>query len=148
MIRLKKICKKSKEARKRINQNSNYERNSILPVWILLMRDVTRWFDRQPKKKLFHQKSNLTQERRQSIYTIQFNSFMIDTRWRTAYAPMAARYPVNYLYDPDSSIGITSDLFKFIDRGKSLLKLWVTTFLPDWQPPLILVRFISNFFCI
>ena len=32
-------------------------------------------------------------------------------------------------------------------RGKSLLELWVTTFLPDWQPPLIFVRFISIFFC-
>ena len=33
-------------------------------------------------------------------------------------------------------------------RGKSLLELWVTSFLPDWQTPLIFVRFISNFFCI
>ena len=33
-------------------------------------------------------------------------------------------------------------------RGKSLLELWVTTFLPDWQPPLIFVLFISNFLCI
>ena len=32
-------------------------------------------------------------------------------------------------------------------RGNSLLELWVTTFLPDWQPPLIFVRFISNFLC-
>ena len=32
-------------------------------------------------------------------------------------------------------------------RGKSLLELWVTTFVPDWQPPLIYVRFISNFLC-
>ena len=30
-------------------------------------------------------------------------------------------------------------------RGKSLLELWVTTFLSDWQPPLIFVRFIWNF---
>ena len=29
-------------------------------------------------------------------------------------------------------------------RGKSLLELWVTTFLPDWQPPLIFVRFTSK----
>ena len=27
-------------------------------------------------------------------------------------------------------------------RGKSLLELWVTTFLPNWQPPLIFVWFI------
>ena len=32
-------------------------------------------------------------------------------------------------------------------RGKSLLESWVTTFLPDWQPHLIFVRFISNFLC-
>ena len=31
--------------------------------------------------------------------------------------------------------------------GKSFLELWVTTFLSDWQLPLIFVRFISNFFC-
>ena len=31
-------------------------------------------------------------------------------------------------------------------KGKSLLELLVTTFLPDWQRPLIFVRFISNFF--
>ena len=32
-------------------------------------------------------------------------------------------------------------------RGKSLLELWVTTFLPNWQPPLIFVRFTSKFLC-
>ena len=32
-------------------------------------------------------------------------------------------------------------------RGKSLLGLWVTTFLLDWQQPLIFVRFILNFLC-
>ena len=31
--------------------------------------------------------------------------------------------------------------------GKSLLELWVTTFIPNWQTPLIFVRFISNFLC-
>ena len=30
-------------------------------------------------------------------------------------------------------------------RGKSLLELWVTNFLPDSQSPLIFVRFILNF---
>ena len=30
-------------------------------------------------------------------------------------------------------------------RGKSHLELWVTTFLPDWQRPLIFVQFIPNF---
>ena len=33
------------------------------------------------------------------------------------------------------------------DRGKSPLELWVTTFLSNWQPPLIFVRFISYFLC-
>ena len=32
-------------------------------------------------------------------------------------------------------------------RGKSLIESWVTTFLPNWQLPLIFVRFISNFLC-
>ena len=32
-------------------------------------------------------------------------------------------------------------------RGKSLLDLWVTTFLPNEHSPLIFVRFISNFLC-
>ena len=32
-------------------------------------------------------------------------------------------------------------------RGKSLLEMWVTTFLPLWQPPFIFVWFISNFLC-
>ena len=32
-------------------------------------------------------------------------------------------------------------------RGKSLLEIWVTTFLPGWQLPLIFVQFISNFLC-
>ena len=31
--------------------------------------------------------------------------------------------------------------------GKSLLEFCVTTFLPGWQPPLIFVWFISNFWC-
>ena len=29
-------------------------------------------------------------------------------------------------------------------RGKSLLELWVTTFLPGWQPPLIFIWFTSK----
>ena len=32
-------------------------------------------------------------------------------------------------------------------RGKSLLESWVTTFLSDWQPPLIFVRFTFNLLC-
>ena len=32
-----------------------------------------------------------------------------------------------------------------LSRGKLHLKLRVTIFLPEWQPPLIFVRFISNF---
>ena len=32
-------------------------------------------------------------------------------------------------------------------RGKSLLELWIIPLPPDWQPPLILVRFISNYLC-
>ena len=35
-----------------------------------------------------------------------------------------------------------------MSRGKSLLELWVTTFLPDWQLHLIFVWFIWNFLCI
>ena len=38
-----------------------------------------------------------------------------------------------------------SDFFDGLDdfdRDKSLLELWVTTFLPDWQPPLIFVPFV------
>ena len=30
---------------------------------------------------------------------------------------------------------------------KSLLELWFTTFLSDWQPLLIFVQFVSNFLC-
>ena len=37
------------------------------------------------------------------------------------------------------------NIFRF--RGKSLLESWDTTFLPDWQPTLIFVQFISNFLC-
>ena len=37
--------------------------------------------------------------------------------------------------------------FYYATRGKSLLESWVTTFLPDWQLPLMFIRFISNFLC-
>ena len=37
--------------------------------------------------------------------------------------------------------------FVQVTRGKSLLELWVTTFLPTNSKPLIFVRFISNFLC-
>ena len=37
------------------------------------------------------------------------------------------------------------NIHTYYSRGKSLLESWGTTFLPDWQPPLIFVRFISNF---
>ena len=52
----------------------------------------------------------------------------------------------------DEYVPFTRDCFPeeasvLILRGKSLLELWVTTFLPDWQQPLIFVRFISNFLC-
>ena len=42
---------------------------------------------------------------------------------------------------------IDFDDFHDIHRGKSLLELSVTTFLPDWQRPIIFVRIISNFLC-
>ena len=32
-------------------------------------------------------------------------------------------------------------------RGKSIIELSVTTFLPDWQPSLIFVWFVSKFLC-
>ena len=55
---------------------------------------------------------------------------------------------------PDDLIGAGSGptyatLGKFLKgiRGKSLLESRVTTLLPGWQPPLIFVRFISNFLC-
>ena len=38
-------------------------------------------------------------------------------------------------------------IIKQHSRGKSLLELWVSTFLPDWQLPLIFIRFISNLLC-
>ena len=41
----------------------------------------------------------------------------------------------------------TNYFFNSVTRGKSLLESWVTTFLPDWQLPLIFVRFISKFLC-
>ena len=41
---------------------------------------------------------------------------------------------------------VHSSSFRFT-RGKSLLGLWVTTFLPNWQPLLIFVRFTSNVLC-
>ena len=34
--------------------------------------------------------------------------------------------------------------FTFLFRGKSLLESLGTSFLPDWQPPLIFVRFTSK----
>ena len=43
----------------------------------------------------------------------------------------------------DTDDSDVSDGFDDI-RGKSLLELWGTTFLPDWQPPLIFVRFASK----
>ena len=46
----------------------------------------------------------------------------------------------------DSDDSDDSDVCDGFDdiRGKSLLELWGTTFLPDWQPPLIFVRFASK----
>ena len=35
----------------------------------------------------------------------------------------------------------------YVPRCKSLLESWVATYISDWQPPLIFVRFISNFLC-
>ena len=35
-------------------------------------------------------------------------------------------------------------IFFKLPRGQSLLESWVTTFLPDWQPPLIFVWFTSK----
>ena len=43
----------------------------------------------------------------------------------------------------DSDDSDISDGFDDI-RGKSLLELWGTTFLPDWQPPSIFVWFTSK----
>ena len=38
----------------------------------------------------------------------------------------------------------TKYAFFWKTRGKSLLELWPTSFLPDWQPPLIFVWFTSK----
>ena len=38
-------------------------------------------------------------------------------------------------------------VLKIKARGKSLLESWGTTFLPDLQPPLIFLQFISKFLC-
>ena len=47
----------------------------------------------------------------------------------------------------DEYVPFTRDCFpeEVSTRGKSLSELWITTFLPDWQPPLIFVWFLSNF---
>ena len=44
-------------------------------------------------------------------------------------------------------LSVGDDATLLYTRGKSLLESWVTTFLPDWQPPLIFVWFFSNFLC-
>ena len=53
--------------------------------------------------------------------------------------------PINLSSNLHMALGIPSISINI--RGKSLLKLWDATFLPDWQPTLIFVRFISNFLC-
>ena len=60
---------------------------------------------------------------------------LLSTWW-----PLRSRYRV-------ALAAYVSSLLHKPTRSKSLLKLWVTTFLPDWQPPLIFVQFISNFLC-
>ena len=40
-----------------------------------------------------------------------------------------------------------SAIWRVLEANHSHLELWVTIFLPDRQPPLIFVRFISNFLC-
>ena len=60
-------------------------------------------------------------------------------------------------YKPAFYLNIWTQILKMYDcvlhgevgatRGKSLFELWVTTFLPNWQRPLIFVRLISNFLC-
>ena len=41
-------------------------------------------------------------------------------------------------------IAVNCKVLLMSSRGKSLLELWGTTFLPDWQPPLIFVWFTSK----
>ena len=54
----------------------------------------------------------------------------------------------NVYYTFENSVQyILKKIFFYFARGKSLLESWITTFLHDWQLPLILVRFISNFLC-
>ena len=43
-----------------------------------------------------------------------------------------------------TSESMESEKGMILHRGKSFLELWVTTFLPDWQPPLIFVWFTSK----
>ena len=51
-------------------------------------------------------------------------------------------YPISFY-----PLAMYCSTHRLVTRGKSLLELWVTTFIPDWQPPFIFVRFISNFLC-
>ena len=54
------------------------------------------------------------------------------------------KYVPTYL-DWEIQITIYVGTYYSYTRGKSLLELWVTTFHPNWQPPLIFVWFMSNF---
>ena len=67
-------------------------------------------------------------------------------------AGRARRHPASlfstYLLTKETSSHLhQSKLVQLAARGKSLLELWVTIFLPNWQQPLIFDRLISNFFC-
>ena len=55
--------------------------------------------------------------------------------------------PLSVIWSTCVSAIFTRVKMNVFTRGKSLLELWVTTFLPNWQPPLIFVQFISNFLC-
>ena len=77
---------------------------------------------------------------------LDFSKMFIFCSMNIFFAPKIDR--INHFLRLNDEMLLTPlGVFKRFSRGKSLLELWVTTFLPDWQPPFIFVRFISNFLC-
>ena len=73
-------------------------------------------------------------------FTVQEETFII----RKYHEQQALGIELSDILKARSFVDLT---YLYLARDKSLLALWVTTFLPDWQPALIFVQFISNFLC-
>ena len=95
---------------------------SILDLELQYLLDAKK----EKTKRLFFLQQEGESQRNQTITV---------TKGQTFRESFKVHLPASGIHDKLTSIDVQVQNKSYVTRGKSLLELWVTTFLPDWQLP-------------